>query len=250
MCNFNHSCPSDDGSCNCYMNQYLKYCTQTQAEPFRGYMDIQLAQPLMSIILSQSEKINELSSLIMLISQKLGKSQSPNSESASFVNPIVSDEIISEKNIIEYLCGNSPNFTSKLKMCGDIPNPAYKDRAFPMMVRIVDNLNNEIKLQKREFFKIMLFAAERPLKPLILNKTGEKVVLGTLDADGDSSILFKKIIIKEVSSHFRNGSLFLVVKPENDDSIKPLIIPNFIVKARKMKNDILTKKPRFDEAEV
>lgn len=250
MCNFNHSCPSDDGSCNCYMNQYLKYCTQSQMEPFRGYMDIQLAQPLMSMILNQSQQIKELSSLIMMISQKLNTSQSPNSECVNIINPIVSDEIISEKNIIEYLCGSSPNFTSQLKICGDIPNPAYKDRAFPMMVRIADNLNNETKLQKRELFKIMLFTAERPLKPLTLNKCGEKVVLGMLEADGDSSILFKKIIIKEVSSHFRNGSLFLVVKPENNDHIKPLIIPNFVVKARKMKTEVMMKKAKIDEAEV
>ncbi|OMJ72907.1 hypothetical protein SteCoe_28549 [Stentor coeruleus] len=248
MCHLNHSCPIDDGSCTCYINQCLKYYRPSQIEPLRGYMDMQFAHPLMSMIMSQSEKIKELTSLLMLVAEKLTKSPIHSPSKTSLLNP--SDEIITENYIIESLCGNALNFTYQLKICGEIPNPAYKERAFPLMVCVADNLNNEFKLPKRVLFKILLFTAEYPLKQLTLNTSGDKAVLGTLDADGDSSILFKKIIIKEVSSHFRNGSFFLVVKPENADNIRPLVISNLVVKARKMKVEELKKKLKIDEVQI
>jgi hypothetical protein len=46
-------------------------------------------------------------------------------------------------------------------------------------------------------------------------------------------------VIKEVTSHFRNGCFFLVVMPSIPD-IEPLIIENLVIKARKM-----TKEPRL-----
>lgn len=247
MCNLNHLCPIEDGSCTCYISQYLNIYRPTQIDRLRGYMDMQLAHPLLSMIISQSEKIKEVSSLLKLISENLTKTQSYKQKRTNLANSSSSEEIITEKIIIENLYGNAPKFSCQLKLCGDIPNPAYKERAFPLMVCIVDNFNNEYILPKRVFFKILLFTAECPLKQLKLNTAGDKAILGTLEVDGDSSVLFKKIIIKEVSSHFRNGSFFLVVKPENVDYIRPLVISNFVVKARKMKVKEMKKKPKIDE---
>ena len=56
---------------------------------------------------------------------------------------------------------------------------------------------------------------------------------GSLDVESDSVIFFKKIMINEVSSHFRNGALLLVVQPSLT-FIKPFIIEDFVIKARKM----------------
>lgn len=40
---------------------------------------------------------------------------------------------------------------------------------------------------------------------------------GTVEADSDGYIVFKKVVVKEVSSHFRNGCFYLVIVPENNN---------------------------------
>ena len=66
----------------------------------------------------------------------------------------------------------------------------------------------------------------------------------------DGTVTFEKIQIKEVTSHFRNGWVFLVVYPRSATSglmtqgvysritsqkIKPLVIERVVVKAKKIK---------------
>ncbi|OMJ86955.1 hypothetical protein SteCoe_11428 [Stentor coeruleus] len=121
-----------------------------------------------------------------------------------------------------------------LKLNGDLPRPAYKDRAFPLVLNIIDMNGKEVKLQEKVVFKVMVFTAESPVKQLLMNTSGDKAVLGSLESEGDCTIIFKRIIIKEVTSHFRNGYFFLAIKPENSNYIKPLVISDLIVKARKM----------------
>jgi hypothetical protein len=71
---------------------------------------------------------------------------------------------------------------------------------------------------------------------------------GTLDAEGDSTIVFRKVIIKEVTSHFRNGVLFLVVLAQDTNKIQPLIIDNLVIKARKVSVNDLKKKIKLDDS--
>ena len=49
---------------------------------------------------------------------------------------------------------------------------------------------------------------------------------------GQSHIKFERIVIKEVTSHFRHGCFFLVVMPYSP-IIEPLILENVVIKARK-----------------
>lgn len=83
---------------------------------------------------------------------------------------------------------------------------------------------------------------------------GNKILKGFTDKDlVDGSATFEKIQIKEVTSHFRNGWIFLVVYPKistlhnnnvlrrgeglnvNSQKIKPLVLEKVIVKAKKSK---------------
>jgi hypothetical protein len=83
---------------------------------------------------------------------------------------------------------------------------------------------------------------------------GNKILKGFTEKDlVDGSATFEKIQVKEVTSHFRNGWIFLVVYPKistlhnnnvlrrgegvnvNSQRIKPLILEKVIVKAKKSK---------------
>lgn len=79
----------------------------------------------------------------------------------------------------------------------------------------------------------MLFSAESPPMELTKNKAGDNVMRGTTCVESMGHFTLKKIVIKEVSSHFRNGVLFLVILCRNQLNVKPLICENFRVKARK-----------------
>ena len=82
---------------------------------------------------------------------------------------------------------------------------------------------------------------------------GNKILKGFIDKDlVNGSVTFDKVQIKEVTSHFRNGWVFLVVYPKLSGNtanhilgggnlavpggkIKPLVLEKVVVKAKKAK---------------
>lgn len=89
---------------------------------------------------------------------------------------------------------------------------------------------------------------------LLIFLIGNKILKGFIDKDlVNGTASFEKIQIKEVTSHFRNGWVFLVVYPKvnknpnnnillsgnglviNGQKVKPLILEKVIVKAKKTK---------------
>lgn len=84
-------------------------------------------------------------------------------------------------------------------------------------------------------FKIMLYTTEIPSKQVKVTTSGETIMRGTVEYGlnrGQNHISFERIVIKEVTSHFRHGCFFLVVMPSSSN-IEPLIIENVVIKARK-----------------
>jgi hypothetical protein len=102
---------------------------------------------------------------------------------------------------------------------------------------IVDKDGAQVTMPKQTIFKVLLFTTESPPKLLKLNTSGDKIMRGNIEVLSNSIVHFPKIVIKEVTSHFRNGYLFLVIAPVDDLNIQPLILSNFVIKARKMNND-------------
>lgn len=97
---------------------------------------------------------------------------------------------------------------------------------------------------------LQVFFGER----LMLSFLGNKILKGFIEKDlVNGAVTFEKIQVKEVTSHFRNGWIFLVVYPKitkevnnnvlmrgnginiNTREIKPLIVEKVVVKAKKMK---------------
>lgn len=83
------------------------------------------------------------------------------------------------------------------------------------------------------------------------NKSGSEILKGMTESDLiNGEAVFKKVQIKEVSSHYRNGCIFIFVYAKmpsfssdynsrhngsvvNFQEVKPFVIPNVIIKAKK-----------------
>ena len=158
------------------------------------------------------------------------------------------EEVTTPEHILAVLCSGKSNHTYSLRLVSDLPQPAYKERAFSMMLEIVDNSNEKVSMPIPLHFKIMLFTTESPPKLLKVNTSGDKIMRGTIEVESSGVVFFRKIVIKEVTSHFRNGCFFLVVMPKNSNDIKPLVIENFVIKARKILTPDPAKKMKTEES--
>ena len=84
-----------------------------------------------------------------------------------------------------------------------------------------------------------------------ISTSGDKIMRGRTEISllrNQFHVYFDRIVIKEVTSHFRNGCFFLVVMPSLK-YIEPLIIENVVIKARKMGMDSgIRKKMKKEES--
>lgn len=235
MCNLNILCKVTDGSCTCEKPE-CPGLVRPVPVPSTSPQEAGLIISLFRMINQQNEMIKKISEDTRLTSQKIIKiSQYLNLATPQIQNP--SEESSTSVTIMETLCGSEKNFEFTLQLASELPEPAYKERAFSLLVNILNKNGEKVTLPSTAALTIMIFTTETPPKVLKINTSGDKIMRGTIDSEGTSSILFRKIVIKEVSSHFRNGCFFLVVAPKNNSSIQPLIIPNFVIKARKLNLD-------------
>lgn len=237
MCNLNLMCKTTDGSCTCHHpGQVVKPVPIPLMNPQEGALVISL----FNLISQQKELIRKISEdskqtneKILKIRQKLGlKSTQIECNSEESTNP---------EQLLNLLSNNSNSFKFNLQLLSDLPSPAHKEKPFSILFQIVDNEQNRASLESSTMFNIMLFTTENPPKMMKTSMSGDKVIRGTVEVEGNSSVLFKKIVIKEVSSHFRSGWFYLVVVSK-DPSVKPFIAPKFVVKARKMNSECTLKK--------
>lgn len=120
------------------------------------------------------------------------------------------------------------------------------------------------------FLRICIYSSENPPIEIKFNTAGNKIIKGDDYIEvKDGKARFNKLQIKEVSSHFRNGWIFLVVLPKakedfcdlptsNDgdnntlniepEDIKPLIFENVKVKA-KLKTYSKKKSSKLERSE-
>ncbi|CAG9330466.1 unnamed protein product [Blepharisma stoltei] len=249
MCKWNNICPAGDGQCNCgllfQINKLKNYSSENAfASPDLSLLAQAMCQQaeIITLLLKQTQMANEK---INEVSEEIRNLKGSNSSSAVI---IPSNEATTSWELLSMICGDHMDFQYKIELLSTIPYPVYKERAFCLVSKLVDLEGNEISLPKPVRFKIMLFTTERPAKLLINNTSGDKVMRGTIETESDSLITFNNIVVKEVTSHFRNGCFFLVVAPFDANYIEPLIIENVVVKARKvMSEDHPRKKQKLEE---
>ncbi|OMJ71819.1 hypothetical protein SteCoe_29880 [Stentor coeruleus] len=238
MCNQNALCPKTDGSCMCMQNLYFKNCLPTYFQNSTISTYSYFIQGLYNIVIQQSKELNGLQKLIQEIlnkTQKIYENPEPVAESSS-------DDVCSSSDISEYFSGKNPKFLYKIQLNEELPRLMYKDRIFSFNASIVDLDGNEAILHQKAIFSISLFAYQRPVKPLKINSNGDIIISGIVQVESDSILEFKKLSVKEVSSRFRNGCLYLVIASENNKNIEPFILQNLVVKARKSPQCNIDKK--------
>lgn len=240
MCNFNIICQVKDGSCSCKKSSLFPEIIKPIPIPCVLTTDASLFGNFTRIIAQQNEAMKSILEQTKDILEKITNiSQRP----SSFIsNPSSGDEPATSSQLQKFLCGENPEHTFSLQLINEVTNPAYKERPFSLLIQIIDANGNKAILKENLNFSIKIFTMENPPKLLKVSTSGDKILKGTIDIQGNSSLIFSKIIIREVSSHFRNGCFFLVVSPNDCNYIKPLIVNDLVVKARKMINDGIPKK--------
>lgn len=200
--------------------------------------------------------MQQSSDLVKLISEQTGAASvkldsviskldaMPNASSEARTNDVFvpTGEFTSARRLQDILCKGRTDFKYRIKLVSDMPDPAYKERAFEINAVITDLDGNQTVIPKPTTFKVLLFTTESPPKLLRLNTSGDKIMRGTTEQEASSEIHFSKVVIKEVTSHFRNGCVLLVITSTEETDIQPYIVDSFVIKARKMNCELEPRK--------
>ncbi|OMJ95674.1 hypothetical protein SteCoe_924 [Stentor coeruleus] len=231
MCNFNPHCHELDGRCKCNQASAIKNNT---AYTYPGYsLHPSALLYLINSVANRNSILDEVLADARELYQKLSSNQAAISPVLNTPATVSSFSTTSKEALLFHLYGGNPTFYYTLSLCNDIPMPAYKDRCFTVFARILDSNNNYASLITPTTFKLQMYTQENPPKLIETNTSGNLAIRGNIKVESTSIIMLKKVVVNEVTSHFRNGSVFFVILPEGNQSIRPLIIENFVVRARK-----------------
>lgn len=120
-------------------------------------------------------------------------------------------------------------------MIGGLPSNILKEKGFQITIGLIDANQHRVHIPNDFKFKVELYTMDTPPKLLEYNIHGKKILRGTLYAlTADNwTVNFSNIVINEVSSHYSNDSLKVVVQLIGSHIVKPLFINNISVRARK-----------------
>lgn len=155
--------------------------------------------------------------------------------------------VVGKKTLIEHLCGGFLDQPYKLSFQDDVPRPAYKDKPFTLKGNIVDKDNNITVLLETMVFNAQLYRAEHPISPIESTKYNEKIITGNPVIETSNIIYFRKLIIKEVSSHHPCKMFILVIMPEDPKLVQPYIFTDIMVKTKSFKPCKLRKKFKVEK---
>lgn len=158
------------------------------------------------------------------------------------------DETITKKDLQLFLKDNDVDYRFQLVLDTPIEQPLVKERNFALSITIADMGGKPVLNSNKILLSINIYTADNPPVKVKRNTTGNDILKGHKDNMLiDGKCMIQKLQIKEVTSHFRSGTVFLVIQPHKknfnplivDDKtfidyrfIKPLIIENIRVKAK------------------
>ncbi|CAG9319200.1 unnamed protein product [Blepharisma stoltei] len=152
----------------------------------------------------------------------------------------------SKQNLLDLLTGEDTKFDFSLELSGSVPNPVCKGKYFSIKVFLEPVGEERIPIEERIQLGVSLYTAENPPKLINHNMSGGGMIKGhstswlTYDENERKHATSFKIQLNEVTSHFRNGWVFLVVQPQtpceyleqSGYKLKPLIVKHLVIKAK------------------
>ena len=245
MCKYNILCDSLDGSCQCSLIASRPAFPPVNPVPYLTSGGQNILLTIYNQICQQNEIIKNLKETLSAALQRLERVQPISDDLTSTNDSQTGATTVAQ--LKKHLCGEATQRYT-LEPVSELVNPAYKERAFSVLLQVVDADGKPAVLDKSIFCKIVLFTTENPPKVIKMNTVGDKILKGNTEVQGNSNFFFRNIAVKEVSSHFRNGCFFFVVLPSNPTVVAPYIVENFLVKARKVNFEVTpSKKAKYDQ---
>ncbi|OMJ93157.1 hypothetical protein SteCoe_3978 [Stentor coeruleus] len=246
MCIHNPLCNVADGTCRCHFENIKDNPQSPHDFECIPESESVFLIGMMRLISQQNQMISSIIKTAKEILIKISEPHEREDKSEGIYMKTTTERPISEKMLEEYLFHSETSFTYFLELINEPPSLVYNQRAFSLSLTVVDSFKKPVILEKPQIFKLSLYTAENPPKLLKTCISGDKIVSGTTKIQTSSQVVFEKILINEVTSHLITGAVFLVISAEPESAIKPYIIKNFIVKARKRVEDKCIKMHKGD----
>ena len=189
------------------------------------------------IIHSQSEALRDLLNKSALLTQKIEEITERLNKSQN-VQECINDEHFNIENIFKWI-SSGVVFNMYISLVNEIPRYLYKEKGFQIIANVISSDGTIVVFPNTNPFVIKLFTVENPPKLLKNNISGKKILRGTTETAPDSNgiIHFRNVVINEVTSHYPNDSLLLVVICPGLSYIKPLATSGISIRARKHRKD-------------
>ncbi|CAK88127.1 unnamed protein product (macronuclear) [Paramecium tetraurelia] len=123
----------------------------------------------------------------------------------------------------------------KLTLADALETPLYRDRIFQLRVELKNKSGDLVKNPNKIELVVAIYSQEQYPKEIKVNNKGEQILKGHLCVPLiKGTAFFTRVQIREVSSHYQNGSIILAILPQfksndepiNSRDVQPLIVEN------------------------
>ncbi|KAM3147145.1 hypothetical protein pb186bvf_000861 [Paramecium bursaria] len=164
---------------------------------------------------------------------------------------------LTQNNILLKSLFETTDFQYSLIMVNDLEMPLFKDKNFNLELQLKDNKGQMIRNPNKIELEVSLYSSDdKPVQ--LINNTSNQPILRQPDNHiwlHDGQVNIEKLQINEVTSHFQNGWIYLIVYPIKEENkqlqinpaqIKPLVI-QLIVKSKKTKKNSRSRSRSFEK---
>jgi hypothetical protein len=129
------------------------------------------------------------------------------------------------------ICGTTTYANALLLVDANLPT-VFKHKPVTLRFAITDMEGVPVLLPTATTFNLELWLSANPTMRLEKSHKGQPLLSGCTQVSSYGEMEFRKFYISEVSSHYTNNNFILVIRPL-DLTVRPFILRDFVVKARK-----------------
>jgi hypothetical protein len=129
------------------------------------------------------------------------------------------------------ICGTTP-YAYTLRLVDTSLPTVFKHKPVTLRFVVSDLEGVPVELPTATMFNLELWLSANPTMQLEKSHKGHTLLSGCTQVSSNGEMEFRKFYISEVSSHYTNNNFILVIRPL-DLTIRPFILRDFVVKARK-----------------